>query len=225
MAVVVQLVQFGAQAALGVTGSAPRSTAAALGYVGRSLGATGIVAILWLVLGAVLTAILFTVLREAVIGRRTGLGAAWRAALPKVPGLIGVTVLVGLLLTVIAVVGFGLAVGLGVGIGRAPGAIVGVLIGLAVLVLLIYLSVLLSLAAPAYVMEGIGVFAALTRSRDLVRGAWLQVFGVAPRRHARDQHHRRRDRGHRGRRGGGDVASGRAACPVRGSTSRSAWSR
>ena len=40
----------------------------------------------------------------------------------------------------------------------------GVLIGLAVLVLLIYLSVLLSLATPAYVMEGIGVVAALTRS-------------------------------------------------------------
>ena len=178
MAVVVQVVQFGAQAALGVTGSAPSSTAAALGYVGRSLGATGIVAILWLVLGAVLTAILYTVLREAVIGRRTSLGAAWRAALPKVPGLIGVTVVIGLLLTVIAVVGFGLAVGLGVGIGRAPGAIVGVLIGLAVLVLLIYLSVLLSLAAPAYVMEGIGVFAALSRSRGLVRGAWLHVFGV-----------------------------------------------
>ena len=63
---------------------------------------------------------LLTVLREAVIGRRTSLGAAWRAALPKVPGLIGVTVVVGLLLTVIAVVGFGLAVGLGVGIGGGP---------------------------------------------------------------------------------------------------------
>ena len=46
--------------------------------------------LLGLVLGAVLTAILFTVLRGAVIGRRTDLGAAWRAALPKVPGLIGV---------------------------------------------------------------------------------------------------------------------------------------
>ena len=179
MAVVVQVAQFGAQAALGVTGAnPPRSTEAALGYIGRSLGATGVVVILWLVLGAVLTGILYTVLREAVIGRRTGLGAAWRAAMPRVPGLIGVTVLVGLLLTVIAVVGFGLAVGLGVGIGRVPGALVGIVIGLAVLVFLIYLSVLLSFAAPAYVMEGIGVFAALSRSRSLVRGAWLQIFGV-----------------------------------------------
>jgi hypothetical protein len=61
---------------------------------------------------------------------------------------------------------------------------VGVVIGLAVLVLLIYLSVLLSLAAPAYVMEGIGVFAALSCSRNLVRGAWLQS-SACPRRHAR----------------------------------------
>ena len=46
------------------------------------------------------------------------------------------------------------------------------------LVLLVYVGVLLSLATAAYVMEDIGVIAALTRSRDLVRGAWLQVFGV-----------------------------------------------
>ena len=178
VSIILQLVQFGAQAALGVTGEPPRSSEAAVGYVGRSLGASGLVVILGLVLGAVLTAVLFTVLRGALIGRRTSLGEAWRAALPKIAGLIGVTVLVGLLLGVIAIVGFGLAIGLGVGIGRAPGALVGIVIGVAVLVFLIYLSVILSLATPAYVMEDIGVFAALTRSRDLVRGAWLQIFGV-----------------------------------------------
>ncbi len=178
VAVVLQLVQFGGQAVLGVTGNPPTSSRAALGYVARSLGASGIIVILGLVLGAVLTAMLFAVLRGALIGRRTDLGSAWRAALPKVLGLIGVTVLIGVLLTVIAVVGLGLAIGIGVGIGRVPGALVGIVIGLAVIVLLIYLSVLLSFATPAYVMEDIGVLAALSRSRDLVRGAWLQVFGV-----------------------------------------------
>lgn len=178
VAIVLQLVQFGGQAWLGVTGNPPTSPEAALGYVGRSLGVSGLVVILGLVLGAVLTAILYTVLRGAAIGRRTDLAAAWRAARPKVPGVIGVTVLVGLLLMVVAIVGFGLAIGLGVGIGRVPGALVGIVIGLAVVVFLVYLTVLLSLATPAYVMEDIGVLAALRRSRDLVSGAWLQIFGV-----------------------------------------------
>ena len=178
VAVVLQVVQFGLQAVLGVTGQPPRSSAAIGAYLGRSFSASGIVVILGLVLGAILTAILFTVLRGAVIGRRTDLGSAWKAALPKVPGLIGVSVLLGLFFAIVAVVGFGLAIGLGVGIGGVPGAIVGALIGIAVLVLLVYVGVLLSLATAAYVMEDIGVIAALTRSRDLVRGAWLQIFGV-----------------------------------------------
>ena len=71
----------------------------------RSFSASGIVVILGLVLGAILTAILFTVLRGAVIGRRTDLGSAWKAALPKVPGLIGVSVLLGLFFAIVAVVG------------------------------------------------------------------------------------------------------------------------
>ena len=120
--IILQLVQFGAQAVLGVTGQPPRSSEAAVGYVGRSFGASGILVILGLVLGAILTAILFTVLRGALIGRRTDLGSAWKAALPKIPGLIGVSVLLGLFFAVVAIVGFGLAIGLGVGIGRAPRA-------------------------------------------------------------------------------------------------------
>jgi hypothetical protein len=134
--------------------------------------------VLGLVLGAVLTGVLLTVLRGAVIGRRTDLGAAWQAARPRVPGLIGVAVLTSLIIIVVGVVGLGLAFGLGFGIGGGGGAAVGVLLGLATIVGLIYVSVLLALATPAYVMEGIGVAAALTRSRDLVRGAWWQIFAV-----------------------------------------------
>jgi len=176
--VILQLVQFGAQAALGVTGQPPRSSAAIGAYLGRSFSASAIVLVIGLILGAILTGILFTVLRGALIGRRTDLGTAWKAAMPKVPGLIGVSVLLGLFIAVVAVVGFGLAVGLGVGIGGGVGAVVGILLGIAALVLLVYVGVLLSLATAAYVLEDIGVVAALTRSRDLVRGAWLQIFGV-----------------------------------------------
>ena len=105
---------------LGVTGSAPSSTRPRSADAGRSLGATGIVRPL-AGPGAVLTAILYGAAR-AVIGRRTAWAPPGGPRCRRSPAWIGVTVLVGLLLTVIAVVGFGLAVGLGVGIGRAPGA-------------------------------------------------------------------------------------------------------
>ena len=81
-----QLVQFGRRPRWASPASRPRSSEAAVGYVGRSLGASGLLVILGLVLGAVLTAVLFTVLRGALIGRRTSLGEAWRAALPKIAG-------------------------------------------------------------------------------------------------------------------------------------------
>jgi hypothetical protein len=122
--------------------------------------------------------VLIVVLRSAMIGRRTDLATAWRAARPRVAGLVGVAVVTFLIVLVVTVVGFGLAVGLGVGIGGGAGAAVGVLIGIAAVVVLIYVSVLLSLATPAYVMEDIGVVTAITRSRELVRGVWWQVFAV-----------------------------------------------
>ena len=177
VAIVTQLVQFGAQALLQVNRT-PTSLEAIPGYLGRSFAASGIVGLVGLILGGVLTGVLLTVLRGAVIGRRLDLGAAWQGARSKVAGLVGVAVLTGLIVIVIAVVGFGLAGGLGVGIGRGAGVAVGLLLGLATLVLLIYISVLLCLAAPAYVMEDIGVVAALSRSRDLVRGVWWQIFAV-----------------------------------------------
>jgi hypothetical protein len=165
------------QAALGVN-RAPTAVDALPSYLGRTFAVSGIVVLVGLVLGGVLTGMLLTVLRGALIGRRSDLGTAWRQAWPKVPGLIGVAVLTGLIVMVVAIVGLGLAVGLGVGIGGGAGVAIGLLLGIAAIVVLIYLSVLLCLAAPAYVMEDIGVVAAITRSRDLVRGAWWQIFAV-----------------------------------------------
>ena len=108
---------------------------------------------------------------------RTDIGSAWKAALPKVPGLIGVSILLGLFF--VGLLAVAVRAGDRQGSHRPRrGAVIGILLGIAALVLLVYVGVLLSLATAAYVMEDIGVIAALTRSRDLVRGAWLQVFGV-----------------------------------------------
>ncbi len=174
---ITQLLQLGAQAVMGVS-PASTSVPSIPGGVGRPLLASGIVVVVDVILGAALGAVLIMVLRGAMIGRRTDLATAWRAARPRVAGLVGVAVVTFLIVLVVTVVGFGLAVGLGVGIGGGAGAAVGVLIGIAAVVVLIYVSVLLSLATPAYVMEDIGVVRAITRSRELVRGVWWQVFAV-----------------------------------------------
>lgn len=178
VAIVLQLVQFGAQGLLGVTASAATALGDVPGYLGRSLTASGIVTVIGLVLSAALAGVLITVLRGALVGRRTDLGTAWRAVRSRVPGLMGVVVLSFLVVAVIAVVGFGVAVGIGLAVGRGAGLAIGVLLAIATFVVLVYVAVVLSMATPAYVMEEIGVVAALNRSRALVRGAWWPVFGV-----------------------------------------------
>lgn len=49
---------------------------------------------------------------------------------------------------------------------------------LALVIGAIYVGVLLSLATPAYVLEGGGIRAAMRRSRELVRGSWWRVLWV-----------------------------------------------
>jgi hypothetical protein len=175
---VVQAVQVAAQLVL-----APPSTATSLATLGAyltgTLAASGIVVVIAVVVGAALTAMLLTVLRGALIGRQTSIGEAWGSAAPKLAGMVGLNLLIGLALVLVMGVGFGLAAVI-VGLGRASTVtvIAAVVIGLAAVVLAIYIGILLSFAAPAYVMEGGGVPAALSRSRALVRGAWWRVFGI-----------------------------------------------
>jgi hypothetical protein len=62
------------------------------------------------------------------------------------------------------------ATGLGAGLTT-----LGVLAGIA---LTVYLFVSFAIAAPAYMLEGTGVVAALGRSRRLVRTRWWPIFGI-----------------------------------------------
>ena len=121
-------------------------------------------------------AILCTLILPAATGRRLTLGQAWAAARPhlgRVYGVYLVLVLAGVLMLGVA---FGLAFLLGSlgGVGIA----VAVLLVIAAYVGWIYVAVLLLPAVPAAVVEGLGVRAALERSRSLVRGSWWRFFGI-----------------------------------------------
>ena len=127
----------------------------------------------------VLNGMLVHVVAEAVLGRRTTIGAAWAATRGRMWRL------VGLMLTtlVVALVLFGVpvAVGVGVGIrsGSAPALVVGVPLLLAALVLYLFVQVrFFLLAAPALVLERSGVLASMRRAGRLSRGQFWRLFGT-----------------------------------------------
>ncbi len=142
----------------------------------------GLVSTVFSIVGtAILNALLVVVLSRAVVGRRTGPGQAWAVVAPRILGLIGLSLLITLIVGGAAAV-VGPAAGIGAlaitfGGGGAWGPLAA-LVGLAGLSVAIYFGVLLGMAPVAYVLEGIGVTAALSRSRSLVRGAFGRIFGI-----------------------------------------------
>ncbi len=92
------------------------------------------------------------VVSRAVLGQRTTFAQAWTQVSPRLPRLLGLTLLTGL----IVLVGFVLCI--------IPG---------------LYLAIALSLAAPVVVLERSKVGQAITRSQALIKGAWWRTFGIA----------------------------------------------
>ena len=116
-----------------------------------SVGASVIGGIVSYVTTVLLAGGLALVLSEGMLGRQVTAGQVWARLRPRVPGLVGLALLSGLL----------------------------VLLGLvAFLVGALVVGVFLLLAAPAYVLENASVTGALRRSAGLVRGSWWRVFGI-----------------------------------------------
>ncbi|TWF76765.1 hypothetical protein FHX44_112660 [Pseudonocardia hierapolitana] len=133
--------------------------------------------IVGIVLGAALTGLLLVVLSRAVLGQRVDVREAWQAVAHRVPGLVGLTFLVALAVGAIAVVPVLIALVVGAtGSGRMIA--LGVLLVLLAVAAAAYLSVRWVLAPAAYVLEPIGVTAALGRSSRLVHGSWWRMFGI-----------------------------------------------
>lgn len=97
------------------------------------------------------TGIATIVVGKAVIGQSVTLGKAWVELRPRLLPLLGLTVLVGLAVTV--------------------GTVLCILPG-------IWLLVLFSLSTPALILEHATITQSLRRSRDLVRNAWWSIFAI-----------------------------------------------
>jgi len=140
------------------------------GYLGTLFGALATV---------VLNGMLVHVVAQAVLGRKTTIAEAWQATRGRLLRLVGLTLLNGVLGTVLLGVPVALGVLVGSTVGTAQGFLVGVPLLLAAVVLLVFLQVrFFQLAAPALVLERIGVFAALGRASRLSRRQWWRLFGI-----------------------------------------------
>ena len=126
-----------------------------------------------------LNGLLVHVVAEAVLGRRTTIGAAWAAARGRIWRLIGLMSLsLGLF---VLLIGVPVAVGVvtGARVGGATGFLVGVPLVLLALVVLLFVQVrYFQLVAPALVLERLGVFASLRRAGQLSRGQFWRIFGI-----------------------------------------------
>ncbi len=136
-------------------------------------------AVLAFIVDTVLTGLLTVVIGRLVLGHKITAGEAWRIARPRIPALVGATLLIPLILlgvwAVYAVVLVILAV------AHAPGALIGLLAGvgaIAAIVLTIWFSIMFRMAGPAVVLEREGPAQALARSWRLVRGSFWRVLGI-----------------------------------------------
>ncbi|MFF3289871.1 glycerophosphoryl diester phosphodiesterase membrane domain-containing protein [Streptomyces sp. NPDC003023] len=132
-------------------------------------------ALLIVVIGTLLTiALLTVVISRSVLGRPVTLAEAWNEARPRLPHLLGLTLLLPAGSAAIMTVG----VLPGILIGGA-GVLLSVLGGLAAVAVVVWLWVRFTLASPALVLERQGVFTSLRRSAKLVQGAWWRIFGIS----------------------------------------------
>ncbi|MFF8955699.1 glycerophosphoryl diester phosphodiesterase membrane domain-containing protein [Streptomyces sp. NPDC014894] len=120
------------------------------------------------------TALLTVVISRSVLGRPVTLAEAWREARPRLLQLLGLTLLMPAIATV---VGFAGALP-GILLGGAAGVTLAALGSIAALVVIAWLLVRFALASPALMLERQGVIASLRRSGKLVQGSWWRIFGI-----------------------------------------------
>ncbi|MBE3073785.1 MAG: hypothetical protein IMZ75_02390 [Actinobacteria bacterium] len=129
---------------------------------------------------ALLSGLLIHVLGQAVLGRRPDLSQTWRATRGRLLSLFALLILSGLFSLVSTALLIGPGVLLLVNDNTGAGAILLVLGIPCAFVVTVYVSTKISLAAPAIVLEGHGVFAGLRRSFALTKGTatFWRILGI-----------------------------------------------
>jgi hypothetical protein len=126
----------------------------------------------------VLTGILIVAVSQAVLGRRPTVGEVWGRARPRLLALIGLSLLSALIVVLVMAVAIVPGVLLLVADRSVAGglALAGGIVLAIVVAVLVYVR--LAFAAPALLLERLGVLTALSRSWRLVAGSWWRTFGI-----------------------------------------------
>ncbi len=136
-----------------------------------ALGPTMIIALI----GTLFTTALLTmVISRSVLGRPVRLAEAWHEARPRLPQLLGLTLLLPLISAGIMTV----ALLPGLLLGGGGGLALALLGGFAAAPVILWLMVRFALASPALMLERQGIVQSLRRSIKLVQGAWWRTFGI-----------------------------------------------
>jgi Membrane domain of glycerophosphoryl diester phosphodiesterase len=149
------------------------------GTQGSMLGwSVGISALPSLIAQVILTGILTAVIGRGMLGERAGIGQAWQLVKGRLPAVLGVTLLTGLILVAMWIPWAVILAALIAAHLPALAAIFGILGFLATAVLAIAAWIRLSLAAPVVVLERRQPRAALRRSWQLVRRSTWRLLGI-----------------------------------------------
>src|SRR5450759_4329691 len=129
---------------------------------------------------AILSGLLVHVVGQAVLGRKPDIGQTWRTTRGRVPSLLALLIVSGLfsLVSTTLLIGPGLLLLVNDNTG---GGVIALILGVfCAIVVAVYVSTKISLAAPAMVLEGLGVVAGLRRSFALTKGAaaFWRILGI-----------------------------------------------
>jgi len=129
---------------------------------------------------ALLSGLLIYVVGQAVLGHKPDLSQTWRSTRGRLPSLVALLIASGLFSLVSTALLIGPGVLLLVNDNNSAGAALLLLGVLCTVVVAVYVSTKISLAAPAIVLEGHGVFAGLRRSFALTKGAaaFWRILGI-----------------------------------------------
>jgi hypothetical protein len=128
----------------------------------------------------ILTGMLTVVIGRSVLGDRITAGQAWRRALPRLPAMLGATILYALTIAGVVAVYAGIGALVAVAAhGAGPALAVYLIVaGIAALCVIVWLWVSFMLVNQVVVLERAGPARALGRSWRLIRRSFWRVFGI-----------------------------------------------
>ena len=125
-----------------------RSATTVIEGTGTEIAAIAVVQILSLIASLLATAACFKAVADGYLGQPPTLGGSLRFGLPRIPRLFGLSVVCGVMIAL---------------------GVLGCLVGA------LFVAALVILSVPAMLLERIGVFAAIGRSFELVKGRYWQI--------------------------------------------------